>query len=85
MRINDIYIFYQNELKTVSIRQRVKGVQNLPEAVSSAINALQAYAEASGALLAGMPFCCYYNQDMSDLDVEFGFPVDRVLPANGDI
>ena len=34
---------------------------------------------------AGPPFVAYYNMDMSDLDIEIGFPVPVSLPGKGDI
>jgi effector-binding domain-containing protein len=33
----------------------------------------------------GPPFAAYYNMDMDNLDVEFGFPVARPLPGQTEI
>ncbi len=38
-----------------------------------------------GKVLAGPPFALYYNMDMDDLEVEFGFPVDELLEGSGSI
>jgi effector-binding domain-containing protein len=34
---------------------------------------------------AGMPFVAYYNMDMSNMDIEIGFPVPRPLPGKGKV
>jgi effector-binding domain-containing protein len=38
-----------------------------------------------GKMPAGPPFALYYNMDMNDLEVEFGFPVDELLDESGSI
>jgi effector-binding domain-containing protein len=44
-----------------------------------------AFVSEQGAAPTGAPFVAYHNMDMADLDIEVGFPVDRVLPSRGDI
>ncbi len=34
---------------------------------------------------AGPPYVCYFNDDMQDLDIEYGFPVSSVVQAHEDI
>lgn len=38
-----------------------------------------------GKVPAGPPFALYYNMDMDDLEVEFGFPVDELLQESASI
>jgi effector-binding domain-containing protein len=38
-----------------------------------------------GKVPAGPPFALYYNMDMDDLEVEFGFPVDELLQGSASI
>lgn len=38
-----------------------------------------------GAHPAGSPFALYFNMDMDDLEVEFGFPVDKPVEGSGRI
>jgi effector-binding domain-containing protein len=44
---------------------------------------IAAYAGKSGIPFAGPPFAMYYNMDMDDLDIEIGFPVDKVAAGEG--
>jgi effector-binding domain-containing protein len=41
--------------------------------------------ETEGRCPSGQPFARYYNMDMEDLDVEFGFPVDSAAVGKGRI
>lgn len=72
------------EQKTLYIRTTTP-VAQLPAIMGPAYGKLAAYAGENGAAFAGPPYARYYNMDMDALDVEIGFPVDKVLPGQGDI
>jgi len=73
---------YQCELKeqpaqkTVCIRTRA-AVQDLPRLLEDGYGVIAQYLDELGEQPIGPPFAAYYNMDMADLDVEFGFPVAR--------
>lgn len=69
---------------SVSIRARTK-VENLPETLGRAFGAIIQYLGEQGQQPAGAPYVAYYNQDMTDLDVEIGFPVSQTMPGKGEI
>lgn len=59
--------------------------ENLPEFFARAYSSIMAYLAQIGEQPAGMPFCAYYNLDMSALDVSAGFPVAKTLPDKEEI
>jgi len=67
-----------------SVRARTP-VTGLATVLGPLYGKVMAYVEGQGAAPAGAPFVAYHNMDMADLDIEAGFPVDRVLPSRGDI
>ena len=81
---------YQCELKeqpaqkTVCIRTRA-AVQDLPRLLKDGYGVIAQYLDELGEQPIGPPFAAYYNMDMADLDVEFGFPVARPLPGRAEI
>ncbi len=74
----------QNEQPALTIRART-GIQGLPGLIGQSYARLAAYIGELGETVSGVPFVCYYNLDMQDLDVEIGFPVSGRLPESGDI
>ena len=70
--------------KTLSIRTRA-AVQDLPRLLEEGFGAIAQYLGKLGEQPSGSPFAAYYNMDMENLDVEFGFPVSRPLPGQTDI
>ena len=64
--------------KTLSIRTRA-AVQDLPQVFGEGYGAIAQYLGELGEQPIGPPFAAYYNMDMDNLDVEFGFPVARPL------
>jgi len=81
---------YQCELKewsaqpTLTIRTRT-AVQDLPQVLGEAYQAIEEYLGELKEQPAGPPFTAYYNMDMQNLDVEIGFPVPRELSGRGAI
>ena len=62
------------ELSTLVIRISIP-VEKLPEVMGPAFGEIAQVAGSLGVQLTGPPFAAYHNLDMSNLDVEMGFPV----------
>jgi effector-binding domain-containing protein len=60
-------------------------VENLPQELGKAYDAILKYLAGLSEAPSGPPYACYYNMDMQDLDVEIGFPVAQKLPGNDEI
>jgi effector-binding domain-containing protein len=70
--------------KMLSIRTRA-AVQDLPQMFEAGYGKIAQYLGELGEQPIGPPFAVYYNMDMNNLDVEFGFPVARQLPGKDEI
>jgi effector-binding domain-containing protein len=70
--------------KTLSIRTRA-AVRDLPQVFGEGYGKIAQYLDELGEQPIGPPFAAYYNMDMDNLDVEFGFPVARPLPGRTEI
>ncbi len=68
----------------LSIRVRTS-LQELPDLIGANYMKILDYLSELGEKPADAPFTAYYNLDMEDLDVEMGFPVEKVLPEKGEI
>ena len=67
---------------TIRTRTRVSGIPALfKKGYTSIVQLLKEH----GKVPAGPPFALYYNMDMDDLEVEFGFPVDELLQGSASI
>jgi effector-binding domain-containing protein len=67
---------------TIRTRTKVSGIAALfKEGYASIAQLLKE----RGKTPAGPPFALYYNMDMNDLEVEFGFPVEESLEGSGAI
>jgi len=64
----------------LTIRTRTK-VENLPSAIGEAYGNIMQYLGELGEYPSDAPFVAYYNLDMTDLDVEIGFPVSKPIPG----
>jgi effector-binding domain-containing protein len=58
-------------------------VEKLSEVMGSSYGEIMQVMGSSGAQPAGAPFAMYHNMDMSNLDVEIGFPVAAAVPGSG--
>ena len=54
-------------------------VQDLPQVLGRGYGAIMQFLEKAKEQPVGPPFVAYYNMDMSDLDIELGFPVSSTL------
>ena len=69
---------------TLSIRIRTQ-VQDLPQVLEKGYGTIAQYLGELQEEPAGPPFAIYYNEDMQDLDIEFGFPVSRRFAGKNEI
>lgn len=58
-------------------------VDKLAEVMGSSYGEIMRVIGSSGAKPAGPPFAMYHNMDMSNLDVEIGFPVSEPVKGSG--
>lgn len=68
--------------KTLSVRVKA-AVENLPQEFGKGYGEIMAYIGELGIQPVGAPFAIYYNEDMSNLDIEMGFPVADTHPEKG--
>lgn len=72
----------QERQPTLCVRTRTP-VQNIGAVVGAAFGEIMSAINAQNAKPVGMPYVGYRNMDMSDLDLEIGFPVSKPLVAQG--
>jgi effector-binding domain-containing protein len=70
------------ERPTLAVRTSTP-VEKLSEVMGSCYCEIMQVIESAGAQPAGPPFAMYYNMDMSNLDVEIGFPVIEKTEGRG--
>lgn len=68
----------------MSVRTRC-AVEKLPELLGKEYMRIYEYLSSLGAKPTGAPFVAYYNMDMSDLDIEVGFPITEAVPEKDDM
>ena len=83
-RISSIEMLKTPDQPALSIRTRTT-VDQLPILIGQGYGRMAAYLASLGEHPSSVPFVAYHNMDMSDLDVELGFPIASPLPGNGDI
>ncbi|MFP4301327.1 MAG: GyrI-like domain-containing protein [Alkalispirochaetaceae bacterium] len=69
------------ERATLSIRTTTPA-DNLPQVMGKSFWQIMDYLSSEGVQPAGPPYALYHNMDMSNLDVEMGFPVNERVPGN---
>ena len=72
------------ERDTASIRSSTP-IEKLSEVMGKCYGDILQYLGPKGVQPAGPPFAIYYNMDMSNLDVEIGFPVSAIIEGNGSV
>ena len=68
----------------LSVRTRTP-VEGLQTALGEGYTAIMTYLAGIGQQPSGAPFVAYYNMNMTDLDIEIGFPVAGDLPGQRDV
>lgn len=82
---SDIHITEQVEdVHTAGVRRTVP-MDDLRDFFSTAFSATMQAVSAQGAHPVGPPFAKYYGMPTDVVDVEAGFPVDRVIAASGEV
>ena len=72
------------ERNTLSIRTTTLA-ENLPQVIGKSLWQVLDYLSTEAVQTAGPPFALYHNMDMSNLDVEMGFPVNEKVPGNEEV
>lgn len=60
-------------------------IDNISETISTGYRKIMEYLQLVGVNPTGSPYTAYYNQDMSNLSVQMGFPVKEALPEKDDV
>ncbi len=63
----------RNKIKAMVIRGKCS-VEELPALLGSSYGKLMTYMSQKGSIPAGAPYVAYFNQDMTNLEVEIGIP-----------
>jgi len=74
----------RSEQPTAFIRTRTP-VEELPEVMDSAYKTIASVISKQRSSPAGPPYAAYHNMDMSDLDVEIGFPLAEPFSREDDV
>ncbi|MCL2862733.1 MAG: GyrI-like domain-containing protein [Methanimicrococcus sp.] len=84
-KISNIEILEKPEQPILSIRLRTS-VQELPKHIGACYGQMEEYLKKEGKRLSGIPFVAFHSfGDMSDMDVEMGFPLAAPLSGVGEI
>lgn len=81
---NDCELIHTGPQPVVKIRTHTP-VEGLPQSLGRAFAALEAYLGEIAEPPAGPPFVAYYNQDMQNLEIEIGFPVENPGAGRDDV
>lgn len=71
-----------NKQHTMCIKTRTP-VEKLPEILGPGYGEIMQYAGKHGVQPTGAPYALYLNEDMSDLEIEFGFPAGGPIGKDG--
>lgn len=83
-KMSDIAILKQLHQPTLTIRTTTK-VQALPQIIGQSYAKIASYLDELGETMTDIPFVCYHNLDMQNLDVEIGFTVSDSFAQKEDI
>lgn len=75
----------EQQYQPVMSVRTISSVSKLPLLIGETYERIMVYLKELDVNPTGPPFVCYYNLDMEHLDVEIGFPVEDVLPGEGDL
>lgn len=77
-RVTSIDLIARPEQPVISLRTRTT-LEGLPRLIGESFMKMGSFLRESGEHPSDIPFVAYYNQNMSDLDVEIGFPIAKAL------
>lgn len=80
----DFEVIERTDVKTMCIRTH-SPVENLKNILGASYGAIAQHIMAHGGQIIDAPYVAYFNLDMSNLDLEIGFPVAAPLPTTNDI
>lgn len=81
---NAVIMVEEARQPVVFVRRRCR-IADLPRTIGEAYSRLMGHLVLAGMQPTGAPYTAYYNQDMEDLDVELGFPVEGPVEPEGDV
>ncbi len=84
MSLENFKITVEEAVPAMAVRKRTS-VNQLPEEIGKAYQAIMTHMALLGETVVGMPYVAYFNLDMEDLDVEMGFPTTQKLPDNEEV
>lgn len=73
-----------NDMNAISIRETAS-VKDLPQVMGKAYGEIMTYMQKNNLQPANAPYCRYYNEDMENLDIEMGVPVQDEIKGEGRI
>lgn len=84
-KISNIELLEKPEQPTLSIRVRTS-VADLPKHIGKGYGQMAEYLKKEGKYLSDIPFVAFHSfEDMTDMDVEIGFPTAEPLPGEDDV
>jgi len=84
-KISNIEILEKPEQPILSIRIRTS-VSDLPKHIGAGYGKMEEYIKKEGKFLSGIPFVAFHSfDDMTDMDVEIGFPIAAPLSGADEI
>lgn len=75
----------QQGLQPVILIRTHAAVQDMAQVIGQSFAKLGQYLSAANEDPSGPPFVAYHNMDMSNLEIEIGFPVAKSLPGQGEV
>jgi effector-binding domain-containing protein len=79
-----IELIQTEEQPTLCIQVTTR-VEELPQLIGKSYGRIMEVAGKHGINLIGAPYVAYFNMDMENLQVEMGFPVDKIIEAEDNV
>lgn len=79
-----IELVQQESTPVISVRTQTT-MENLPLVIGRTYMEIMGHLNSLGIQPTGAPYTAYHNLDMSDLDVEMGFPIPHMVASEGNM
>ncbi len=83
-KMSRIQLINQFEQPVLTFRTYTS-VQKLPQLIGTNFQQIITYLQQTEGWITDAPFVLYHNMDMHNLDVEMGFPISQLVPAQGEM
>lgn len=80
----DYMVFDQPEQYAVIVKRKT-GIGQLQATIQEGYQILFAYLQERSVILADVPYVCYHDFDLEDIDLEMGLPVAYPMMAAGEV